>query len=110
VVAVAVAGMVGVAAYAWLLVDGLAGRITWAVDFFRTGDPAYRIWRLVLPDYLSVTRTTWVLHAAWLVVVATWAAAAWRRAGTAAAGAPSGATGQRPAPSVGFARSRIRQP
>jgi hypothetical protein len=108
--AVAVAGMVGVAAYAWLLADGLAGRITWAVDFFRTGDPAYRIWRLVLPDYLSVTRTTWVLHAAWLVVVATWAAAAWRRAGTAAAGAPPGATGQRPAPSVGFARSRIRRP
>jgi hypothetical protein len=96
VVAVAVAGAVGVVAYAWLVVDGLAGRITWAVDFFRTGDPAYRAWRLVLPDYLAVTAATWAMHAAWLVVVAVWAATAWRRAGTPAdAAAP---TGQRPPP------------
>jgi len=76
---VAAGGGVGVVAYAWLVVDGLAGRVTWAVDFFATRDPAYRAWRLVLPDYLAVTTATWVLHAAWLVVLAAWAAAAWRR-------------------------------
>jgi hypothetical protein len=80
---VAVAGGVGVVAYAWLLADGLAGRVTWAVDFFATGYPAYRAWRLILPDYLTVTTATWVLHAAWLAAVAAWAATAWRRAGTA---------------------------
>jgi hypothetical protein len=100
-----VAGGIGVVAYAWLVVDGLAGRVTWAVDFFRAGDPAYRTWRLVLPDYLAVTATTWVLHAAWLVVVAVWAAAAWRGAGTPAGEAPA-PTGQPPPP---VRRLRVRQ-
>jgi hypothetical protein len=92
-VAVAVGGGVGVVAYAWLVADGLAGRVAWAVDFFATGNPAYRAWRLVLPDYLTVTTTTWVLHAAWLAVLAGWAAAAWRRAGTVA-GEPPAAAGE----------------
>jgi hypothetical protein len=105
VVAVGLAGGIGVVAYAWLVVDGLAGRVTWAVDFFLTGDPAYRTWRLALPDYLAVTPTTWVLHAAWLVVVAVWAAAAWRRAGTPAREAPA-PTGQRPPP---VRRLRVRK-
>ncbi|HEU4397113.1 MAG TPA: hypothetical protein VFU54_04630 [Actinomycetota bacterium] len=94
---VAVSGGVGVVAYAWLVADGLAGRVTWTVDFFATGNPAYWAWRLVLPDYLAVTTATWVLHAAWLVVVAVWAAAAWRRAGTAAGEAPEMAAGDAPA-------------
>jgi hypothetical protein len=88
VVALAVAGGLGVVAYAWLLADGLAGRVTWAVDFFQTASPTYRAWRLLLPDYLAVTWATWALHAAWLVVLTVWAAAAWRRAGAAAAGTP----------------------
>jgi hypothetical protein len=98
-VAVAVGGGVGVVAYAWLVADGLAGRVAWAVDFFATGNPAYRAWRLVLPDYLTVTATTWVLHAAWLAVLAGWAAAAWRRAGTVA-GEPPGASGEAAATAI----------
>jgi len=96
--AVAVAGGVGVVAYAWLLADGLAGRVTWAVDFFATRDPAYRAWQLVLPDYLTVTTATWVLHAAWLVALAAWAAAAWRHAGEPSRGgeSPGTATGEAP--------------
>jgi hypothetical protein len=92
-VAVAVGGGVGVVAYAWLVADGLAGRVAWAVDFFTTGNPAYRAWRLVLPDYLTMTTATWVLHATWLAVVAGWAAAAWGRAGTVA-GEPPAAAGE----------------
>jgi hypothetical protein len=88
---VAVAGAVGVVAGAWLVADGLAGRVSWAVDFFATGDPVYRAWRLPLPDYLTVTTATWVRHAAWLAVLAAWALAAWRRAGPVAGEPPTAA-------------------
>jgi hypothetical protein len=94
--AVAVAGGIGVVAFAWLVADGIGGRVTWAVDFFQTGDPAYRAWRLVLPDYLTVTTATWILHAAWLVVLAAWAAAAWRQARPAAGTPPGAATREAP--------------
>ena len=35
--------------------------------------PAGPAWRLVLPDYLHVSATTWVLHGAWLVTLGAWA-------------------------------------
>ena len=72
----AVAGGVGVLAYGWLVAEGAAGRVTWAVDFAATANPLYRAWRLVLPDYLAVTWWTWTLHALWLLVLVVWAAAA----------------------------------
>jgi hypothetical protein len=72
----AVAGGVGVLAQLWLIAEGAAGRITWAVDFAGTANPLYRAWRLVLPDYLAMSWWTWVLHAAWLVALAAWAVAA----------------------------------
>lgn len=77
---VAVAATLGVGSSAWLMADGLRGRIAWIVDFAATADPWYRIWRWALPDYLARPPGTWVLHGAWLVallVLATWA---WRRA------------------------------
>jgi hypothetical protein len=72
----AVAGGVGVLAHLWLVVDGAAGRITWAVDPTATTNPLYRAWRLILPDYLAMSWWTWVLHGAWLVALAAWAAVA----------------------------------
>jgi hypothetical protein len=72
----AVAGGVGVLAQPWLVVEGAAGRVTWAVDPWATTDPLYRAWRLVLPDYLAMTWWAWVLHVAWLVALAAWAAVA----------------------------------
>jgi uncharacterized membrane protein len=72
----AVAGGVGVLAYGWLVAEGAAGRVTWAVDFAATANPLYRAWRLVLPDYLAVTWWTWTLHALWLLVLVVWAVAA----------------------------------
>jgi hypothetical protein len=72
----AVAGGVGVLAQLWLVVEGAAGRITWAVDFPATANPLYRAWRLALPDYLAMSWWTWVLHGAWLVALAAWAAVA----------------------------------
>jgi hypothetical protein len=100
--AVAAGGGLGVVAYAWLLADGLAGRVTWAVDAFATRDPAYRAWRLALPDYLTVTTATWVLHAAWLAVVTVWAAAAWRQGGTGGREPPGGG-GEQPGQAPGEA-------
>lgn len=76
-------GLLGVWSHAWLAAQTAAGRITWVVDFFATADPWYRVWRLVLPDYLEVTGRTWALHGAWLAVVAVAAASAWRQAGRA---------------------------
>jgi hypothetical protein len=52
---------------------------------------------VLLPDYLTVTTATWVLHAAWLAVVAALAAAGWRRAGTAAGEPPAGSAAEAPA-------------
>ena len=48
----AVAGGFGVLAFGWLVAEGAAGRVTWAVDFAATTNPLYRAWRLALP-------TTW---------------------------------------------------
>jgi hypothetical protein len=72
----AAAGAAGVLAQLWLVADGAAGRVTWAVDPTATGDPLYRAWRLLLPDYLVMSSWSWVLHGAWLLALATWAAAA----------------------------------
>jgi hypothetical protein len=72
----AAVGAAGVLAQLWLVADGAAGRVTWAVDPTATGDPLYRAWRLLLPDYLVMSRWSWVLHGAWLAALAAWAAAA----------------------------------
>jgi hypothetical protein len=72
----AVAGGGGVLAQLWLVAEGAAGRVSWAVDATATGNPLYRAWRLVLPDYQAMSWWTWVLHAAWLVALAAWAVAA----------------------------------
>jgi hypothetical protein len=74
----AVAGGVGVLAQLWLVAEGAAGRVTWAVDAAATANPLYRVWRLALPDYLAMSWWTWTLHGAWLAALAVWAVAAAR--------------------------------
>jgi len=74
----AVAGGFGVLTFGWLVAEGAAGRISWAVDFAATTNPLYRAWRLALPDYLAMSWWTWALHVAWLAVLATWAVVAAR--------------------------------
>jgi hypothetical protein len=71
-----VAGAAGVLAFGWLVAEGAAGRVTWAVDFAATANPLYRAWRLALPDYLAMSRWSWVLHVAWLAILAGLAARA----------------------------------
>ena len=74
--AVAVLGAAGVLAQAWVVAEGLAGRLTWVVDLQSTGNPVYRAWRLALPDYLEVTGLTWTLHGLWAAAALAAAAAA----------------------------------
>ena len=77
--ALALLGALGIVTLAWLLADGLNRRIAWVVDFYDTTNPLYGLWRQLLPDYVDVTATTWVLHGAWLVVVAIVVAWTWRQ-------------------------------
>jgi hypothetical protein len=74
----AVAALGGVLAQLWLVAEGAAGRVTWAVDFTATANPLYRAWRLALPDYLAMSWRTWALHGAWLVALTAWAVVAAR--------------------------------
>jgi hypothetical protein len=76
--ALALTGSLGVVTFAWLVSDGLNHRITWVVDFYDTTNPLYGAWRHVLPDYLSVTEMTWILHGLWLVLVLIVASWSWR--------------------------------
>lgn len=64
-----VAGLLGVATFAWLVVDGLAGNLTWVVDFATVGDPLHGIRRALLPNYLQVTTGTWVRHGVGIAVL-----------------------------------------
>ena len=84
--AVGVLGAVGVATFAWLVVEGSAGGLTWVVDFFETTNPWYRVAAEVTPDYLAPTGRTWVLHGVWLGVAAALVAIGFR----SERGGPSG--------------------
>lgn len=63
-----VTGALGVISFFVLAVEATVGRLTLVVDFFTTANPFYRVWSRLLPDYLEVTPTTWVLHTLWLVL------------------------------------------
>lgn len=87
----AVPGLLGVIAYGWLVAEGWGQGITWAVDFFGTGNPWYAFWSSALPDYMARTQTTWVLHGVWVAgmgALALWGWASGRPEGEG--GRPSG--------------------
>lgn len=78
--AVAVLGAAGAALWGWLVVEALDRRLTLVVDFESTRNPLARAWRLVLPDYRTITTRTWVLQSLWLLGLATLAWIGWRTA------------------------------
>ena len=61
-------GITGSVAFLVLAVEATVGRATLIVDFASTANPLYRLWRMVLPDYMAPTTVTWVLHVLWLSV------------------------------------------
>lgn len=62
-------GAVGVGAFAVLLAEGLAGDLTWVVDFGSTGYPPYRLFSALLPDYMNPSAAMWIRHSAWLAAL-----------------------------------------
>jgi hypothetical protein len=72
-------GAVGVVAQAFIVTEGLRGRLAWVVDLQTTADPLYRAMRWITPDYLVEDAATWPLHWAWTVALAAAALWAWRR-------------------------------
>lgn len=61
-------GITGIVAFLVLAVEATVGRATLIFDFASTANPIYRLWSMVLPDYLVPTPLTWVLHSLWLAV------------------------------------------
>lgn len=78
----AMTGLVGVVAFAFLVVEGLGERLTWVVDFGATANPFYRIITSVLPDYMAPTTATWILHGFWVFIALALAWAGWRLGST----------------------------
>jgi hypothetical protein len=77
-IALGVGLALGAATYLWLLIEGLAGRLTLVVDFETTTMPVVRALRSVLPDLRLYPSGTTVLLVAWIAVIATLALAGWR--------------------------------
>jgi hypothetical protein len=48
------------------------------VDFARTANPLYRVWRLVLPDFRQATTATDAPIVSWLALVVALAVVGWR--------------------------------
>lgn len=67
---VAVAGLFGASVFAWFVVQGIAGNLTFVVTFETITHPLVRAWRLVLPDYRDGTALDWALHTVWIAAVA----------------------------------------
>ncbi len=69
VAAFAVAGVVGVLTWGWLLVEVRREQLRLIIDFDATTGPWVRAVRLGLPDFRQYGTRTWALAAAWAVVL-----------------------------------------
>jgi hypothetical protein len=69
VAAAAALGAAGVFNLGWLFVQGWRRELTMIVDFYETTNPLYRGWSRLLPDYIRISGTDWVLHAIWVALV-----------------------------------------
>ena len=89
---VVVSGLAGLLAQAFLVAEGWAHRLTWAVDPQRTADPLLRLLRLAAPDLRRMNaadRAGLVVWAVLLTAVGLATALAVRRTGPTAAARPT---------------------
>jgi hypothetical protein len=77
VVYVALGGLFGASVFAWFVVQGIVGDLTFVVTFESVTHPLVRAWRLVLPDYRDGTAVDWALHVAWLGAIALFVRRQW---------------------------------
>ena len=82
----ALAAVVGVITWAWLVVEVLAERLRLVIDFDDTTAPWVRVVRPVLPDFRRPGPRTWVLAVAWGALLAALLAFGWWREGRSAPG------------------------
>ena len=68
----------GAVTFAWLVVEGVAGAVTWVIAFEETTNPLVRAARLLLPDLRTLGPRDQGLFAAWSLVAAVLAAAGWQ--------------------------------
>jgi hypothetical protein len=68
----------GLLLWGWVLADVLELRRRLIIDFAENGNPLYRLWRTVLPDYRHPSTAMWVRHGLWIAAVAGLAVAGWR--------------------------------
>ncbi|MFP3881265.1 MAG: hypothetical protein ACLFWH_02975 [Actinomycetota bacterium] len=84
----AVVGTLGLVAFGFLVIEGLANQLTWVVDFGTTANPIYQTLAVFLPDYLASTTATWVLHGSWVAFVVALGWLGWRSGGGFRRGEP----------------------
>ncbi len=65
---VAALGVTGIFNLGWLFAEGWGGRRTMVVDFYETGNPIYRVWSRLLPDYVALNPGDWALHGLWILL------------------------------------------
>jgi hypothetical protein len=89
-------GVIGIASWLWLALEASTGRLTLIVDFMETMNPWYRMWRTALPDFLTVTTSTWLRHGVWCAALLGLAVLGWRSVRTAPATPSRAGRGRRP--------------
>jgi hypothetical protein len=83
-IALAVGLVLGASTYLWLLVEGLAGRLTLIVDFETTTAPVVRLLRPMLPDLRLRPSGSTLLLVLWIAAIAALAVGGWRSVSHAA--------------------------
>jgi len=73
-------GLLGVVAFAFLVVEGATSRLTWVIDFARTGDPLVRLARPLLPNLRVAGAGTTLRQLSWTALLAVLAVVGWRSA------------------------------
>lgn len=82
-------GSLGAVAYAFLLIEGLAGRLTWVVDFGATANPLYGLYAWFLPDYMAPSLSMWIRHGLWAGALVALVITGWGSARTTEATVPA---------------------
>lgn len=72
-------GLIGIASYLWLAIETSVGPLRLISDWFKTANPFYRMWRLVLPDYVTPNAWTWPLHGLWTALLIGLLVLGWHR-------------------------------
>ncbi|HAN07248.1 MAG TPA: hypothetical protein DCP89_01990, partial [Acidimicrobiaceae bacterium] len=63
------ASLYSIFSWFWLVLEASTGRRTLIFDFEQTSNPAFRIWRLLLPDHQRMNSLDIAITAIWLIAI-----------------------------------------